>query len=95
MVVYRKEIDELVENTTKDLKNVPVNVLVNVPVKLNNTEIKIMELIKNNPNITQKELAEKINLTEKTVRRNTTKLKEKGVLKRIGADKNGYWKIIL
>ena len=95
VVVYRKEIDELVENTTKDLKNVPVNVLVNVPVKLNNTEIKIVELIRDNPNITQKELAEKINLTEKTVRRNTTKLKEKGILERIGADKNGYWKIIL
>ena len=73
--------------------NVPVNVPVNVPANLNATEIKILELINSNPNITQKELAQKVNLTEKTIKRNTNKLKEKGILERVGADKNGYWKI--
>lgn len=38
-------------------------------------------------------MAEKLNVTEKTIKRNTARLKEKGILERIGADKNRYWKI--
>ena len=72
------------------MQNVPVN----DPVKLNKTENQILQLIKNNPNITQKEIADILKLSEKTIKRNTNKLKEKGLLRRIGADKNGYWKII-
>ena len=47
-------------------------------------------MIKNNYLITQKELADCLNLSDRTIKRNTNKLKEKGLLERIGADKNGY-----
>lgn len=93
-VVYRKDVDGLIENAEKNLnKNVPVYVTANVPVKLNETEKQIIQIIMNNQNVTQKELAGKIKLSERTIKRNTNKLKEKGILERIGADKNGYWKI--
>ncbi len=72
------------------MQNAPVN----DPVKLNKTENQSLQIIKNNPNITQKEIADILKLSEKTIKRNTNKLKEKGLLKRIGADKNGYWEII-
>lgn len=39
--------------------------------------------------------AKMMKLTEKSIKRNTSKLKEKGILERVGADKNGYWKINL
>ena len=84
VVFYRKDFED---NNKQEIKN--------VPVKLNNTERKILDLIKNNPNITQNEISKKIRLAEKTVKSNTSKLKEKEILKRIGADINGFWKINL
>ena len=71
-------------------QNVPVNVL----VKLNKTEKSILKLIEEKNEITHKEIAEILEITEKTARRNTQNLREKGLLERIGSDKTGYWKII-
>ena len=51
-------------------------------------------MVINNPNITQSEIAEKLNITKVTVNRNINKLKEKNIIKRIGANKNGHWEII-
>lgn len=39
-------------------------------------------------------IANKLETSEKTVKRNIAKLKEKGIIERIGADKNRYRKII-
>jgi len=57
------------------------------------TQEKIIELIKNNPNITQEEMAKKMQLTRDGIAYNIKILKEKGKIERIGATKNGSWKI--
>lgn len=58
------------------------------------TTQKILQLIKGNPYITRKELAEKIgNITEDGVKYHLEKLKEQGKIKRIGPDKGGYWEL--
>ena len=54
---------------------------------------KVLELIKENSKITQEELAEKTHLTRRGIEWNIAKLKEAGLIERIGADKGGYWKI--
>jgi len=54
---------------------------------------KILELIKENTKITIPEIADKIKLTTRAVDKNISKLKQKGLLKRIGSAKGGYWKI--
>lgn len=87
-------IKETVDETLKEQENVLVNVPVNVPVNLNDTEIKILELIRKNNNITAINIAENIDMTEKTAKRNLKSLKEKGYIERVGSDKTGYWKII-
>jgi ATP-dependent DNA helicase RecG len=51
-------------------------------------------LIKENNAITQKELSMQIGINEKNIRNNIAKLKSRGIIERIGADKGGYWKII-
>lgn len=66
----------------------------NVPIKLNKTEQAILKLIKENNKITHKEMAEILEVTEKTAKRNTQNLKDKGLIERKGSRKNGYWKII-
>jgi len=55
---------------------------------------KIIGLIKENPMIIQEEISEKTGLTRRGVEWNLKKLKDKGILKRIGSKKGGYWKVI-
>jgi ATP-dependent DNA helicase RecG len=60
---------------------------------LNQSQIKIVEHIKKNPNITQAELSKRIGINEKNIRNNIKKLKEQGKLQRIGGAKGGHWKV--
>ena len=53
----------------------------------------MINLIIRNPKITQAELSGIVGISEKNIRNNITKLKKKGLLKRIGPDKGGYWKV--
>jgi len=53
----------------------------------------ILKEIEKNPFITAAEIAHKINISKTAVENNIAKLKELGVLQRVGARKNGYWKI--
>ena len=75
------------------LKHFTKNVTINVTIKLTETK-KILQIITNSPNVTQKKIAEELNVTTMTVKRNIKKLKEKGIIDRVGANKNGYWKIL-
>ena len=50
--------------------------------------------LKNDKNITQKELVEKTGMSLRTIKRNIKELKEKGYIERIGSKKTGYWKVI-
>lgn len=64
------------------------------PETTQKTTQKIIEAIANKSDITQKELAAVIGITEDGVKYHITRLREKGVLKRIGPDKGGYWEIV-
>lgn len=74
--------------------NAPANELVNAPVKLNNTQKLIIKLMKENNQVTQIELSKELKVNESTIKRNISKLKSKGMLRRIGSDKNGYWEVL-
>jgi ATP-dependent DNA helicase RecG len=63
-------------------------------VKLGENEIKILKLIRDNKYITTKELSEHIKISTTAVDNNISKLKKKGLLRRIGPAKGGYWGII-
>ncbi len=58
------------------------------------TREKIIRLIKENPKITTGELADKTGLTVKGLEWNIKNLKKKGLLRRIGADRGGYWEVV-
>ena len=79
------------DNQTKE-KNRTVNLPVNLPV--NKTQMEILKRIAGNNKITYDELAIAIGKTRETVRVNVTTLKEKGLLQRVGSDKNGHWEIL-
>lgn len=68
-------------------------VTVKVTRKVTVNQQKILDAIKSNQNITQEELAEMVGITRKSIIANMKKLQDSGLIKRVGADKNGYWKI--
>jgi len=54
----------------------------------------ILNELKNKNNMTQKELSEKLGISLRTIKRDIIILKESGYIERVGAKKNGYWKIL-
>lgn len=60
---------------------------------LNKTEKQIVTIIAENGNITQKDLAIQIGMSEGGVRKAMTKLKKAGIITREGSTKNGSWKV--
>ena len=75
-------------------KNGLINDPINDPIKLTEVERKIIELVKENNKITRAQLVNRLKINESIVKRNLNKLKEKGLLKRFGTNKNGYWTIL-
>ena len=74
-------------------KKVTQKVTVNVTVKFTANQKKILEEIKKNQFVTQEKLAEIIGITRKSINENMKKLQSMNIIERVGADKNGYWKI--
>ena len=56
--------------------------------KLGDTKLKILELISADKNISISKLSEKVRISITAIENNLAKLKEKGLLKRIGKPKN-------
>ena len=81
-------------NTINEIIETEKKVTVKVTQKVTGNQKKILEAIRKNSSITQEELAEIVGITRKSIISNMKKLQENGLIKRIGADKNGYWQII-
>jgi ATP-dependent DNA helicase RecG len=62
--------------------------------KLGKNEIKIIGLMKESKYITTKELSGHIKISTTAIENNISKLKKKGILKRSGPAKGGYWEVI-
>ncbi len=96
---YDKSIFRFSTNFLKvsfPIDNVGDNVGENVgekPLKLNNTQKRIIELIQINGDITQIEIGEQLNITTRTVGRNMKKLQDSNIITRVGSDTQGYWKV--
>ena len=58
------------------------------------TKEKIIELLRNNPYITQKEMREALGLSQGGIEYQIRNLKQDGVIKRVGGDRGGHWEIL-
>ncbi|MCI8558370.1 MAG: HTH domain-containing protein [Lachnospiraceae bacterium] len=63
-------------------------------VLLNETQSKILELIRKNSRISAKALAELLSVSSRAVEKNIKLLKNQGFLIRHGSPKSGYWEVI-
>lgn len=66
-------------------------VLNNSEFNLNEIQNKIIELIVNNKNITQNEIASILGKNVRTIKRSFKVLIDNNIIERIGSDKTGYW----
>ena len=69
-------------------------VTVKVSVKVTVNQEKIIQAIRKNPHITQVALSEIVGISLKSIKENMKKLQENGFIRRVGADKNGYWEVM-
>lgn len=72
-------------------QNVPESVLKDVPQKA--LVQQVLSLIKENPRITYNQLAQRTGRHRKTIQRHIQILKDKGLLRRKGGARGGYWEV--
>jgi len=95
MVALAADLVLPVPSTKVTSVNVPANAPANASVKLNKTQLAIIKVLLKDNRATYEDLAKIIGVDRTTIRRNIAVLKEKGVIRRVGEDKNGYWEVLL
>ena len=73
------------------VRNEPLN---NLTGKASLTEIAVLQLIAKNPSVKIEEMAANTKKSRSTIKRAIDRLREKGIIERTGAKKNGSWKIL-
>lgn len=91
--LFTSRVDKIkVQNGSNKIKlevhDEPVN------VSLSKLQKEILNIIKDNPAVTYEIIAYKLDKDRSTVKRNIQKLKDAGILKRIGSKKTGHWEIL-
>ena len=84
------KIDEPSKRPSSDLEKDLIN---DLEKNLSENQIKIINFMSDNNNITQSELSNLIGINEKNIRNNIKKLKDLGLIQRIGSPKTGYWEV--
>ncbi len=62
---------------------------------LTDNQAAIVQLMRKNEHITTNELAGKVKISQRKVKENISKMKEKGMIERFGSAKSGYWKVLI
>ncbi|MDR3292858.1 MAG: putative DNA binding domain-containing protein [Clostridiales bacterium] len=88
-----ENVGESEQNVGENDENVGVNGE-NVGVKLSKTEQQALELIMKNGELTQEAIGDRLNRDKRTIERVMRKLRENGLIERIGSDRQGVWRII-
>ena len=55
---------------------------------------KILMLIADNPRVSKKAMAHSLGISTTAIDKNLAKLKQKGILRRVGPAKGGHWEMI-
>lgn len=93
MVKFTAPEDRVVHGPGKVIDRVGVKVGVEVGEVLSDGEKMVLELLEIDPGMTYVSMAEKLSVSEKTIYKRMKMLRDKGIIVRVGTDKQGYWKI--
>ena len=84
----------LILETITPLTKTDKKVTAKVTVKVTANQKKIIEAVIDNPYVTIDELAVIVGIARKNIVTNMKKLQQNALIKRVGADKNGYWRVL-
>ena len=62
--------------------------------KMNPTRTRILEEMRNNPNVTHEQLEKLVGVGRTAIQNNISYLRNNGFIERIGSNKNGWWKVL-
>ncbi len=99
-LLNKLDVDEVelvlpVPSTKAMSDTAPANAPANAPVKLSKTQSAIIKVLLKDNRATYEDLARTIGVDRTTIRRNIAVLKEKGAIRRVDEDKNGYWQVLI
>ena len=90
-----KQLDMDLQRTTEENSGQPMEMEQESSLKSSlKSSQKILELISASPSITISEIADRLGMTTRGVDKNIKRLKEQGVIRRVGPDKGGHWEVI-
>lgn len=72
-------------------KKAGISAGINAGIKMSEKQQKIISMLKENPYCTIREISDKLEVNHSTVERNIKKLRENGIIERVGARKDGKW----
>ena len=61
--------------------------------KLTAKQIVLVDLLKQTPTISRKDISKKLGINESAVQKRLDTLRKKGVVSRVGPDRGGYWEV--
>ena len=80
------------KKTTGEMKEAMINVTLDVT--LNGTEMAVLAILKQKPDSSREEVADKISKTVRTVQRALDSLRDKGYIQRIGSKQTPLWEVL-
>ena len=91
MVLFKGKPVEASEKVAEEWRENGGEMAGKVAVK---TSVKILELVKSNPEITVPEIAARVSISVRTIERNIQKLQKDNLLKRVGGANGGHWEVV-
>lgn len=72
------------------------NIYMNIPVKekLTQQEEIVFNAIASDKNLTKKDIAQRMDKSERTIQRIISSLTSKGLIERVGTNRDGFWKVV-
>ena len=75
--------------------NAKISKCQNGTLELTLEELAIINVLMANPSATQKQIAEMIGKSERTIKRRTVEMQDKGLIRRENGKRNGKWKVLI
>lgn len=89
-----REILKTLQHHRNPHEDVGINGGINVGINLTPAQQRLVELIKRQPRLSVREMAERLELSQRQAERVVASLREKNVIWRVGSNKSGYWEVL-
>lgn len=94
VVAPLREILNTLQHHRNPYEDVGINGGINVGINLTPAQQRLVELIRRQPRLSVREMAERLELSQRQEERVVASLREKNVIRRIGSNKSGYWEVL-